>query len=120
MDEPKTTDELLKELAEELSDVLVAFAPGGQFGPIEDPQEYERLIDSLPEPERALKRELTNFARLLDYFDRAKLKKPYGIADAMFAAAELPIPERTVRVREINETLMKQLANVTQSAQFRM
>jgi hypothetical protein len=120
MDEPKTIEELEKELADEISDVLTHFAPGGQFGPIEDPAEYERLIDSLPQPERDLKRELTNFARLLDNFDRAKLKKPYGIADAMFAAAELPIPERIVRIREINETLMKQLANVCPGAQFRM
>lgn len=120
MDKRKTVDELMKEIADEVSDVLIEFAPGGKFGPIEDPAEYERLIESLPEPERSFKRELTNFARLLDYFDRSKLKKPYGIADAMLAAAELPIVERTARVREINETLMKQLANVDPTAQFRM
>ncbi|HWH58422.1 MAG TPA: hypothetical protein VN682_12375 [Terriglobales bacterium] len=120
MDDPKNIDDVLKEIAEELSDVLVEFQPGGQFGPIQDSKEYERLIESLPQPERDLKRELTNFARLLDYFNRAHLKKPHGIADAMFAAAELPIPERTQRIREINQTLMKQLAHGSQSAEFRM
>lgn len=120
MDKPKTIEELQQELAETIADVVLAFGPGGKFGPIEDPKEYEQMIDSLPQPERDLKRELTNFARLLDYFERANLKKPYGIADAMNAAAELPIPERTARIRQINETMMKQLNNVDPSAQFRM
>ena len=120
MDDPKNVDELLKEMAESVSDVLVEFGPDGNFGPIEDPKEYEQMIDALPQPERDLKRELTNFVRLLDYFARAKLKKPYGIADAISEAAGLPIPERTARIRQINETLMKQLANVCPDTEFRM
>jgi hypothetical protein len=119
-EDEKPADELVTEMGEEFRKIFALFAPGGKFGPIDDPEEYERLINSLPPLERELNRELTNFFRLMDYFGREKLPLTPDIADAMFAAAKLPIERRISRVHEINQTLMKRLDHAGKGAQFRM
>jgi hypothetical protein len=106
-------------LADELAKLFRHFQPGGQYGPIEDRYEYEKGIEALPPEERELARELTNYADLVKYFAEHKLKTGPDIADAMFAAAKLPVDQRTARVREINQVLMERLKNAGQGAQFR-
>ena len=120
MDDKKTPEDLMEEMAEEIGKVFAHFAPGGKFGPIEDPEEYEKLTGTLPPLERELNREVTNFVRLVDYFGRQKIKLGPEIADAMFAAAKLPIPQRIIRVRKINQGLMKRLGHAGESSEFRM
>ncbi len=120
MEDEKVPKELMKEMAKEIAKVFGHFAPGGKFGPIEDPAEYEKLTASLPPLERELNREVTNFVRLVDYFGREKLPLTPDIADAMKAAAKLPVAERIGRVREINQSLMKRLDHAGKSAPFRM
>lgn len=106
-------------LADELAKLFQHFQPGGRFGPIEDRDEYEEGIKSLPPAEQELVRELTNYANLVKYFAEQKLKTGSDIADAMFAAAKLPVEERIARVREINQVLMERLKDAGQGAQFR-
>ena len=96
-------------LATELQKLLKEFQPGGKFGSIEDRNEFDKLTESLPPEERELTRELTNHADLLRYFAERKMKTGPDIADAMFAAARLPVPERIERIRAINQTLMERL-----------
>src|SRR6476660_4716622 len=96
-------------MAAELRKLLKEFQPGGKFAPVEDRNEFDKLTESLPPEERELMRELTNHADLLRYFAERKMKTGPDIADAMFAAARLPVPERIERIREINQTLMERL-----------
>jgi hypothetical protein len=106
-------------LANELAKLFQHFQPGGKFGPIEDRYEYEKGIDSLPPEEQELVRELTNYADLVKYFADCKMKTGPDIADAMFAAAKLPLTERAARVREINQVLMERLKDAGEGAQLR-
>jgi hypothetical protein len=106
-------------LAAEIAKLLKEFQPGGKFGPIEDRNEFEKLTESLPPEERGLARELTNHADLLRYFAERKLKTGPDIADAMFAAARLPVPERIERIRAINQLLMERLGRAGEAAGFR-
>jgi hypothetical protein len=106
-------------LADELAKLFQHFQPGGRYGPIEDRYEYEKGIKALPPEERELARELTNYADLVKYFADHKLKTGPDIADAMFAAAKLPVDLLTARVREINQVLMERLKNAGQGTEFR-
>ena len=106
-------------LAAEIAEVLLQFQPGGRFGPIDDRAEFDKLLDSLPPDEKELTRELTHYADLLRYFAEQNLKTGSDIADAMFAAAKLPVPERTARIREINQVLMERLNRAGQGDGFR-
>jgi guanyl-specific ribonuclease Sa len=106
-------------LAAELRKLLKEFQPGGKFSPIEDRTEFDKLTESLPPEERELTRELTNHADLLRYFAERKMKTGPDIADAMFAAAELPVPERIERIRAINQTLMERLGRAGEADGFR-
>lgn len=119
-DDKKTPEELMKEMGQEMAKIFAHFALGGKFGPIEDPEEYERLTATLPPLERELNREVTNFVRMVDYCGRKKIKLNQTFADAMFAAAKLPVAERIPRVREINQMLMKRLDDVGEAGSFRM
>lgn len=118
-DKKLAKNDLTKDLAEEVRKLFEHFAPGGNFAPIEDRYEYEKFLESLPPEERELTRELTNHADLLKYFAEQNLKTGSDIADAMFAAAKLPVPERTARVRAINQVLMERLNRARQTAEFR-
>jgi hypothetical protein len=120
MADEKDPKEVPDEMTEEIVAIFDHFAPGGKMGPIEDPAEYERLTSSLPPLERELNREVTNFMRLVDFFGRINVKLGQDVADAMFAAAKLPVEQRIGRVREINEMLMKRLGDAGKSAEFRM
>jgi hypothetical protein len=120
MDENKTPEELMEEMGREIEKVFAHFAPGGKFGPIEDPEEYERLTGTLPPLERELNREVTNFIHMVDYCGRKKIKLDSSFADAMFAAAKLPVVDRIPRVREINQMLLKRLDDAGQADSFRM
>ncbi len=120
MDDKKTTEELMEEMGQEIAKVFAHFAPGGKFGPIEDPEEYERLTSTLPPLERELNREVTNFIRMVDYCSRKKIKLEPAFADAMFAAAKLPVVERIPRVQEINQRLLKRLPDAGEAGSFRM
>lgn len=115
MSEKKPEDALAAEIAK----VLEQFQPGGQFGPIEDRNEFEKLIESLPPQEQELTRELTHHADLLRYFVERKMKTGSDIADAMFAAGKLPITERIERIRNINQILLERLSRVGQTPEFR-
>jgi hypothetical protein len=120
MKDEKDTKDMPDEMTEEILKIFDHFAPGGKMGAIEDPAEYERLTSALPPLERELNREVTNFIRLVDFFGRIKVALGQDVADAMFAAARLPVEERIGRVREINEMLMQRLGDAGQSAEFRM
>jgi hypothetical protein len=119
MTDEKSPKKLPEEMTAEIERIFEHFAPGGKFGPIEDPEEYEQLAASLPPAERELNKEMTNFARLLDFYERSNLKVNPSVADELFAIAKLPVEERLEPVRKINQRLMERLANAGESSSFR-
>lgn len=120
MADDKTPKRIEQRMAEELARVFKHFAPGGKLGPIEDPAEYEKLRESLPPLDQDLSKELTSFAQLMDYFGRQGMKLGADVADAMSAAAKLPMEQRIERIREINQRLLQRLSDAGHSASFRM
>lgn len=120
MADEKSPKKPFDEMTEQITKIFDHFAPGGKWGPIDDLAEYEKLTATLPPLERELNKEVTNFMRLVDFYGRINVKLGNDVADAMFTAAKLPIAERIVRIREINQKLMEQLADAGQSAEFRM
>jgi hypothetical protein len=119
MADERDTKPIEIQMAEEVARVFKHFAPGGKLGPLE-PAEYEKMQESLPPLERELNKEVTNFVQMVDYFGRQGIKLGPDVADAMSAAAKLPVEERTARIHEINQRLMKRLSDAGQSAPFRM
>lgn len=109
-----------KQLAEEIARVFRHFRPGGKFAPIEDAAEYEKLRDSLPPEEREINLAFTQFAQLLDYFERHNMKVGMDIANAISAAVRLPKSEEAARIREINQKLMERIKDAGQGTAIRM
>ena len=95
------------------------FQPGGKFAPIHDRYEYEKGMESLPPEERELVKELTNFADLCKYFEEHNQELDPSFARGVMEAAKLPVPERTARIREINQRLMEAVNDAGEGAQFR-
>jgi hypothetical protein len=120
MTDEKDPKPIEAQLAEQIARVLKHFAPGGKMGPIEDLNEYEKLRESLPPLERELNLEVTQFVQLVDYCGRSRIKLGPDVADAMSAAAKLPVEERIGQIREINQGLMKRLNDAGESTPFRM
>jgi hypothetical protein len=95
------------------------FQPGGKFAPINDRYEYEKGMESLSPEEQELVKELTNFADLCKYFEEHNQELDPSFARAVMEAAKLPVPERTARIREINQRLMTAVNDAGEGAQFR-
>src|SRR5215467_8019962 len=93
-----------KELLQEMAQLFKRFEKGGDIGPIED---------------RELVKELARFADLWRYFQERKEKLGPEIVSALRQVNQLPVPERTARLKEINQKLMERVGDAGQGAQFR-
>jgi hypothetical protein len=120
MTDEKPPKPIEEQLAEEITRVFKHFAPGGKFAPINDSAEYEKLRESLPPAERELNLAFTQFAQLLDYFERQNLKVGMDVANAISAAVRLPLEEQAGRIREINQALMKRIKDAGHGTPIRM
>ncbi len=108
-----------KELLQEMARLLKRFEKGGDLSPIEDRDEWDKLVDSKPPEERELVKELARFADLWRYFQERKEKLGPEIVNAISQVNQLPVPERTARLKEINQKLMERVGDAGQGTQFR-
>ncbi len=108
-----------KELLQEMARLLKRFEKGGDLSPIEDRNEWDKLVDSKPPEERELVKELARFADLWRYFQERKEKLGPAIVNAISQVNQLPVPERTARLKEINQKLMERVGDAGQGTQFR-
>jgi hypothetical protein len=120
MSEDKSPKPVRAQLADEVARIFERFAPGGPLGPIDDPVEWEKLRNALPPQQRELSLALTQFIQLVAYCSQQNIEMGSGVADAMSAAAKLPMDQRTARIREISQDLMKRLTDAGDSTSFRM
>jgi hypothetical protein len=95
-------------------------SPEGKLAPIQDRAEYDRQMNALPEPERALALELTKYADLCRYFAEHDMQMPPHIVRAVAQLSSLPVPERTTQMEQINQEVMEYLHSVGEDPEFRM
>jgi len=108
-----------KELLQGMEQLLKRFEKGGDLAPIEDRNEWDKLVESKPPEERELVKELARFADLWRYFQERKEKLGPEIVNALSQVHSLPVPERIARLKEINQKLMERVGDAGQGAQFR-
>lgn len=108
-----------KELLQGMEQLLKRFEKGGDLAPIEDRSEWDKLVESKPPEERELVKELARFADLWRYFQERKENLGPEIVCALSQVNQLPVPERTARLKEINQKLMERVGDAGQGAQFR-
>jgi hypothetical protein len=98
---------------------LDRFELGDDLGAIENKNEYERRVNSLPAEERELAQESARFADLCQYCERVRADIPPEILDQLGAAGRLPIGQRIGAMKKLNQALMEHLSNVGNDSGFR-
>ena len=98
-----------EEEAQETTGALARFGSGGDLGPIEDRNEYDQRLKSLPSREKELAQESARFADLCQYFERQRMDVPVEILDQLGRASRLAIPERIEAMKKLNQRLMEYL-----------
>jgi hypothetical protein len=99
--------------------VLDRFESGADLGPIEDRNEYDKRLNSLPPGEKELAQESARFADLCQYFERQRMDVPVEIIDQLGRASTLAIPGRVEAMKKLNQKLMEYLDNVGQDPGIR-
>jgi hypothetical protein len=107
--------DLLKEMAR----LFKRFDKGGDLAPIEDRNEWDKLVASKLPEDRELLGELARFADLWRYFQARKEKLGPEIVQAVTEVPNLPVPERIARLKEINQKLIERVGDAGEGAQFR-
>jgi hypothetical protein len=96
-------------LLQELSRLFRRFKPGGDLAPIDDRDEWQKIVGSNPPEEQELVSELARFADLWRYFQGRNEKLGPEIVKALAEVHKLPVSLRAARVREINQKLMRRI-----------
>src|SRR5260370_21076977 len=104
-------DNRQKELLQEMAQLFKRFEKGGDLAPIEDRNEWDKLVESKPPEERELVKELARFADLWRYFQERNEKLVPEIVSSLSQVNQLPVPQRTARLKEINQKLMKRVGD---------
>src|SRR5258708_32524108 len=74
---------------------------------IEDPAEYEALVNSLPPEQREFATYATRFAKLWEYLSERNIEMPSEVIEAMRDLSKLPHEERIALLDRINEALLE-------------
>ena len=101
------------------SGALDKFEPGGELGPLDDRNEYEHRLNSLPPGQKELAEESTRFADLCQYFSQRKMDIPPSIVERVGNVSKLPAPDRIRAMQDINRELMEYLNDVGQDPGIR-
>jgi hypothetical protein len=92
---------------------------GGDFGPVKDRAEWEKLVVAQPPEERELLDELARFVDLWRYLRERKERLGSTILTSLAEAAKLPVAERVALLKQINMELMKRVGDAGPGAQLR-
>jgi len=88
---------------------LARFGSGGDLGPVEDRNQYDQRLKSLPADEKELAEESARFADLCQYFECQRMDVPVEVLDQLGRASRLPISERLEAMKKLNKRLMEYL-----------
>jgi hypothetical protein len=86
---------------------------------IQDPAEYQRMIDSLPEEHRKYADLATRFAKIWEYLSDNNMPLPTDVVEAMRDLPKLPPDERLELLEEINAALLEYENDANKSSSFR-
>ena len=98
---------------------LDKFEPGGELEPIEDRNEYEHRLNSLPPEQRELAQENVRLADLCQYFSQEKMDIPPEVLEQVGRLSKRAISERVRSLKNINRELMEYLNDVGQDPGIR-
>src|SRR5580765_407530 len=98
-----------EEQSKETTGALVRFGSGGDLGSVEDRNEYDQRLKSLPAGKKELAEESARFADLCQYFERQRMDVPVEILDQLGRASTLAIPERIEALKKLNQRLIEYL-----------
>ena len=101
------------------SGALDKFEPGGELGSIEDRNEREQRLNSLPAGQKELAEESARFADLCQYFSQQKMDIPPSIVERVGSVSKRPEPDRVRAMQDINRELMEYLNDVGQDPGIR-
>ncbi len=101
------------------SGALDKFEPGGESGPLDDRNEFEQRLHSLPLGQKELAQESTRFADLCQYVSQQEMDIPPSIVERLGNVSKLPAPDRTRAMKDINRELMEYLNDVGQDPGIR-
>ena len=101
------------------SGALDKFEPGGESGPLDDRNEYEQRLHSLPLGQKELAQESTRFADLCQYFSQQKMDIPPSIVQRLGNVSKFPVKDRIRAMKDINRELMEYLNDVGQDTGIR-
>ena len=107
------------DLVVEVMKLLQKFQLGGELGPIEDRDEWEKRVQLHAPQDRELLQELTRFADLWRYFQDNKEKLGPEVLAALKDVPMLAVPKRIERMREINQKLMEHIPDAGEGPKFR-
>jgi hypothetical protein len=105
--------------SENVKGALDRFESGGDLGSVEDGNEYDNRLDSLPPGEKELAQESARFADICQYFECQRMDVPMEILDQLGRASRLAIPERIDAMKKLNRKLLEYLDNVRQDPGIR-
>jgi hypothetical protein len=117
--EEKNKDDATEELESGVERLLGRFQPGGDRGPIEDRQEWEKLVASKPPEERELLDQLARFSDLWRYLQEHKQNLGQEIVDRIRELNKLQLADRIVEIKAINQKLMERVGDAGDGAQLR-
>jgi hypothetical protein len=98
---------------------LDKFETGGELGPVENRNQYEQRINSLPAKEKELAQESARFADLCRFFALQKMDLPADALDQLGRVSKLAIPARIQAMKSLNRRLMEYLNDVGQDPGIR-
>ena len=81
------------------------------LGPVEDRNEFDQRLKTLPAGKKELAEESARFADLCHYFERQRMDVPMEVLDQLGRASRLAIPERIEAMKKLNQRLMEYLNN---------
>jgi hypothetical protein len=108
-----------KQLLHEMSRVFKRFQKGGDLAPLEDRGDWDKLVEAEPPEQRELLKELAQFLDLWRYFHERDEKLGPEIVDAVSRLRNIPLPDRTAQLKEINRKLMERVDDAGSGTQFR-
>ena len=100
------------------SGALDKFEPGAP-GPLDDRNEYEQRLNSLPAEQKDLAEESTRFADLCQYFSQQKMDIPPSIVERVGNVFKLSVKDRIRAMKDVNRELMEYLNDVGQDPGIR-
>ena len=101
------------------SGALGKFGPGGELGPLDDRNEYQQRLNSLPAEQKDLAEESTRFADLCQYFSQQRMDIPTSVVERVRNVSKLPVKDRIRAMKDINRELMEYFNDVGQDPGIR-